>query len=157
MSRLKLVIDRSGLPATFCGALHYEDLDGDLVLMSSDYEVEYWLRIQDSDGKPLDLILSAAHGSLQTMGNTMGAQSTRGKSAEVTVDMGLSSSGSSLLSTARSDAFEMICNSDLSRSASMRNSVEDPTIYEIKIEYKHLWRRVALKQWQAECLTYKSL
>ena len=53
--------ERFELPATFCGALRYEDPDGDLISVSTDNEVEEALRLC-GDGKTLKMTLSAAQG-----------------------------------------------------------------------------------------------
>ena len=57
-----LVSERFELPVTFCGALRYEDPDGDLISVSTDDEVAEALRLC-GDGKTLKMTLSPARDS----------------------------------------------------------------------------------------------
>jgi hypothetical protein len=56
------VSERFELPVTFCGALRYEDPDGDLISVSTDDEVAEALRLC-GDGKTLKMTLSPARDS----------------------------------------------------------------------------------------------
>ncbi len=61
--RWTLVSERFELPASFGGALRYEDPDGDLISMSSDDEVQEALRLC-GDGKTLKMTLNSVSSAL---------------------------------------------------------------------------------------------
>ena len=62
--RWKLVRERFGLPATFCGMLRYEDPDGDMISLNADDEMKEARRLC-GDGKTLKMTLTAAQRSVQ--------------------------------------------------------------------------------------------
>ena len=59
MFRWKLISERFELEADFCGALRYEDSDGDLISVSTDEEVEEALRLC-GDGTTLKMTLTSS-------------------------------------------------------------------------------------------------
>jgi hypothetical protein len=124
------VSERFELPATFCGALRYEDPDGDLISLSTDDEVQEALRLC-GDGKTLKMTLfpsrdspaAAAPQDEAPVGKAWaGALSNVFEDKEAAAPVAALDCPSSpaSVSSASGDGFEMV-ESD-SRPASVRSS-----------------------------------
>ena len=122
--------ERFELPATFCGALRYEDPDGDLISLSTDDEVQEALRLC-GDGKTLKMTLfpsrdspaAAAPQDEAPVGKAWaGALSNVFEDKEAAAPVAALDCPSSpaSVSSASGDGFEMV-ESD-SRPASVRSS-----------------------------------
>jgi hypothetical protein len=132
-----VVSERFELPATFCGALRYEDPDGDLISLSTDDEVQEALRLC-GDGKTLKMTLCAARDSpaaaapqdeapvgkawAGALSNVFEDKEAAAPVAALDSPSSPASVSSASVSSASGDGFEMV-ESD-SRPASVRSSAD---------------------------------
>jgi len=145
--RWTVVCERFELPATFCGALRYEDPDGDLISVSTDDEVQEALRLC-GDGKTLKMTLRAARDSpaaaapqdeapvgkawAGALSNVFEDKEAVAPVAALDSPSSPASVSSASVSSASGDGFEMV-ESD-SRPASVRSSTAAPESAEVEDE-----------------------